>query len=234
MADIMRPVVDCDWYVTPREAIAWQEQMRRCIRLTDTGDPERVRIAAGADVAYSRRTNRCYAATVLMDLSSGDVIDQATAVVESTFPYVPGLLTFREGPALVQAFAALPEADLLVFDGQGLAHPRRFGLACHMGVLYDRPSLGVAKSKLCGDHDPPGPNSGDAAPLLLDGEHVGWALRSRAGCKPIYVSPGHRVSVDGALALARRLIGRYRIPEITRQAHLLTRQLLASDTGHTA
>jgi deoxyribonuclease V len=226
----MRPVIECDWSMTPKQAIAWQERMRDRVRLEDGVRWETIRCAVGADVAYSRGTNRCYAAGVLVDTRTGETIGITTWVTESTYPYVPGLLTFREGPALVEALDLVARRpELLVFDGQGTAHPRRFGLASHMGVLYDVPSLGIAKSKLCGEHDPPGPQMGDAAPLVLQGEQVGWALRSREGCKPVYVSPGHRISMDSALAVARALLGRYRIPEITRRAHIVTRNLLESD-----
>jgi len=226
----------CDWEVTPKEAIAWQEANRHRVSLIDDRDWSTLRTTAGIDVAYLRSTNRCYAAVVVMDVTTSEILAQSTAVVDSTFPYVPGLLTFREAPAVIEALLGIPiphtrhpTPELLVFDGQGYAHPRRMGLASHMGLIYDRPSLGLAKSRLIGTDDDPGPYAGDASPLLDGDEQIGWALRSKTNCKPIYVSPGHRISMSSSLEVARMLLSRYRIPEITRQAHLLTQELMRRD-----
>jgi deoxyribonuclease V len=225
----VKVALSCDWEVTPKEAIAWQETNRHRVSLIDDRDWATLRTAAGIDVAYLKSTNRCYAGVVVIDVATNEILDQSTAVVESTFPYVPGLLTFREAPAVIEALSAIPAPDLLVFDGQGYAHPRRMGLASHMGLIYDRPSLGLAKSRLIGTHDEPGGNAGDASPLYDGEEQIGWELRSKANCKPIYVSPGHRISVERSLQVARMLLTRHRIPEITRRAHLLTQGLLPAE-----
>jgi len=138
------------------------------------------------------------------------------------FPYVPGLLSFREGPGVLAAIARLTTPpDLILYDGQGIAHPRRLGIASHLGVLLDIPGIGVAKSRLIGQHATPGEEKGDWAPLLDKGERIGAVLRSRRGCLPLYVSTGHRVSLETAIALVLACTPRYRLPETTRQAHRL-------------
>jgi deoxyribonuclease V len=153
------------------------------------------------------------------------VIETATARAESPFPYVPGLLSFREIPVVEKALAQLREAvDLFVCDGQGLAHPRRFGLACHLGVLYDIPTIGVAKSRLVGEAEPPGRERGSWSWLIDRGEHIGQLVRTRAGVAPLFVSPGHRVSFHTARRLALELCPRRRLPETTRAAHHLVNE----------
>lgn len=225
---MMQRQVDHSWDLSPREAIALQRELAGRLILRNAPRRARARIVAGADVSYSRRTNICYAAVVAFSFPDFAMLEESTAVRPATFPYVPGLLTFREGPALVAAFERLRcKPDVLVFDGQGLAHPRGFGLACHMGVIFDTPSIGCAKSLLIGQHGPLAPEAGAAAPLLhpATGRRIGMTLRSRAGVKPIYISPGHRFSVAGALAFMRRCLGRYRLPEVTRRAHGLSNEL---------
>ena len=142
------------------------------------------------------------------------------------FPYVPGLLSFREAPAALAALGQLKTSpDILLCDGHGLAHPRRFGLACHLGLLSGLPSIGVAKSLLTGEHAPPAQERGAWTPLLDGGEVIGAALRTRPGAKPVYVSIGHRISLESALQVVLRCTGRYRLPETTRQAHRLASNL---------
>jgi deoxyribonuclease V len=147
-------------------------------------------------------------------------VDYALAEIPVSFPYVPGLLTFREGPSVLAALEKLATwPDLFIFDGQGLAHPRRIGLAAHMGVLLDQPSIGCAKSRLIGTHDEPGNGFGDWVPLYDNGQTIGAVVRSRARVKPVYVSIGHRVDLATAIDLVLRCIRGYRLPESTRYAH---------------
>jgi len=137
-------------------------------------------------------------------------------------PYIPGLLSFREGPLLLRAFSRLKTPpDLILFDAHGLAHPRRFGVACHLGLLLDIPSIGCGKTRLCGEYDEPGPAVGDSTPLRLDGKRTGSVVRTRAGTKPIFVSPGHRIGFPQAVRWVLGCGGGYRLPEPTRIAHKL-------------
>ncbi len=216
----LRPVRRHRWRLTPAQAIALQSRMRA--RLTIRDGPRTPRLIAGADVAYSKEHNRCFAAVVLIDVPSLQIVEQVTAESKLVFPYVPGLLTFREGPALLAAFARLKRRpDLIMFDGQGLAHPRRFGLASHLGYLLGIPSIGCAKSILVGEHRLLGQAAGSSAWMVDRGERVGAAVRTRDGVCPIYVSPGDGVGFRQAIRLALMATGKCRIPEPTRQADIL-------------
>jgi deoxyribonuclease V len=221
------------WDVTPAEARRIQERGRR--RATATGTDvgrllRRGRIAA-VDVAYDRTRDACFAALVIWDVRGGSAFAESTHAAASVWPYVPGLLSFREIPPLLPLFRAIEAGaiDLILCDGQGRAHPRRFGLATHLGVLYDAPSLGWAKTRLIGTHRPPGRRRGSAAALMDGAEQIGWALRSREGCRPTFVSPGHRISMEGALVLARGLLGTHRVCEPARRAHGLTTRSMRED-----
>lgn len=212
------------WRVSYREAVALQESLRGRLRLTPL--PRRITLVAGTDVSYSRPTHRMYAAVVVVALPSLEVVEVAEAASRARFPYIPGLFTFREVPPLLAAFRRLrAEPDAILFDGQGLAHPRRFGLACHAGVLLGKPSVGCAKSRLVGDHGPVGRERGAFAALTLQGETIGAALRTRAGVKPVYVSPGNLADVQSAMDLVLATTGRFRIPEPIRLAHQATTRL---------
>ncbi len=206
------------WPRTFEEARTIQESLRGRVRI----EPFRrsIRRIAGCDVSFERSVGRVFAAIVLLDWPGLETLEAATAVRKATFPYVPGYLSFREGPVLEAAFARLgTRPDLVLFDGQGLAHPRRFGLACHLGVLWDVPAIGVAKSRLLGEASPPGPRKGDWSPLLEGGERLGCVLRTRERVKPVWVSPGHRIDPDGARERVLATATRYRLPEPTRRAH---------------
>ncbi|MGE5663968.1 MAG: endonuclease V, partial [Deltaproteobacteria bacterium] len=149
-----------------------------------------------------------------------------TATLRNAFPYVPGYLTFREGPAVLSAWKKLRRRpDAMLFDGHGIAHPRRFGLASHIGVVLSIPSVGCAKKRLVGEHGEPGPDRGDWVPLTIDGETVGAVLRTRPGVKPVFVSPGHRADLASAIALVLRFCSGFRLPDPARRAHQLTREL---------
>jgi deoxyribonuclease V len=215
-----------NWPSTPDEAIALQLEMAPLV------DPHRPadwqpRTAAGLDVAYDG--DRLYAAVVVVDLTSLETVDQAVVPGGTDFPYVPGLFAFRELPALLDALERLTTSpDVLICDGQGVAHPRRFGLASHLGVVTELPSIGVAKTPM-GHYDPPGPNRGDWAELKDNDDVVGRALRTQRDVKPLFVSVGHRIDLDTACALVLDLAPKYRQPETTRRADQLCRQALVLD-----
>jgi deoxyribonuclease V len=206
------------WAVSVREAFGIQEDLRKRLVLVDvSGDP---RTVAGVDVSYSRSRDLLFAAIVVLDTESLETIETASAALRPVFPYIPGLLTFREGPVVLEAYRRLStEPDLLMFDGQGIAHPRGLGLASHVGVLLDKPAIGCAKSRLVGEFKEPKQKRGSMRTLSLHSKKVGVVLRTRDNTKPLFVSPGHRITVETA---ARRVLdaGRgYRLPEPTRRAH---------------
>jgi deoxyribonuclease V len=205
------------WRVSTAEATALQESLRERVRIRPL---ERwPRLVAGGDVAYSG-ARRIHAAVVVVALPSLSPVETAEATTLVGFPYVPGLFSFRELPPLLQAFRRLrTDPDALLFDGQGLAHPRLFGLACHAGVLLGRPSIGCAKSRLVGEHGPVGHARGSFAELRLEGRVVGAALRTRDGVRPVYVSPGHLCDLRSAVDLVLATTPRFRVPEPIRLAH---------------
>lgn len=214
------------WPATVEDAEAIQDRLRPLADLTTHG-PVSVRTVAGLDVAYG--DDRLAAAAVVLDAGTLEVIEEATAIDSPRFPYVPGLFAFRELPALVEALRSLAVTpDLLVCDGHGLSHPRRFGLACHLGVLTGVPSIGVGKTRLVGSHDEPGTVRGSWSPVTDRGEVVGRALRTQAGVRPVFVSIGHRADLDTACAVTLRLAPRYRLPETTRRADRLSRVTLTA------
>jgi deoxyribonuclease V len=184
------------------------------------------RYVAGADVSMERFKHYGYAAIVVIDLQTMAMVDEATAAAELRFPYVPGYLSFRELPPLQACWDALRiRPDLVVFDGHGYAHPRRFGLACHGGVLWDVPSIGCAKNPFIGTHEPVGDERGSTAEIVHEGETVGQVVRTRTGTKPLYVSAGHRMDLRTAVGLVLQLTPRYRQPETTRLAHARVNEL---------
>ncbi len=214
-----------DWDLDPRQAVALQRELARQVRLTPTV-AESPATVAGVDVSYEKHGHHFFAAVVVLDLPTLTVVDQAQADGQVDFPYVPGLLSFRELPILLEAFRHLRTVpDAVLVDGQGIAHPRRVGLASHLGLWLNLPTIGCAKSRLCGIHDEPGEQRGDAAPLLLENEVVGMVLRTRERVAPLYVSPGHLTDVESATRLTLACTRRYRMPEPTRLAHLLTNRL---------
>lgn len=214
------------WNVTPREAIALQKRLAGELRLDTPLDLSRLRVVAGVDVSV--RAGRSRAAVVAMRFPDMEVLETVLAEAPTPFPYVPGLLTFREGPVLEEAFRRLRVApDAFIFDGAGCAHPRGVGVASHMGLWLERPTVGCAKTRLTGWSAGPGPGRGDVAPLLArepapDAPHppqIGAVLRARAGVAPLYVSPGHHIDLASAVALVTACLGRYRLPEPVRAAH---------------
>jgi len=175
---------------------------------------------AGADVSYNLRSPRLYAAVVVVSARTWEPIDRSGIVADAKFPYVPGLLSFREAPAVLEAFDGLKtRPDVLVCDGQGIAHPRRLGLASHLGLWLGLPTIGCAKSWLCGDYEEPGPDRGDWSPLTDGGETIGAVLRTRTRVKPLFVSSGHLCNLESAIAVTLAASPTYRIPIPTRLAH---------------
>lgn len=206
------------WDLSPEEAIALQLGLRSRVETRDRLGP--VRRVAGVDVGFEEVGAVARAAVAVLGPGL-ELVDQATSRSPVRFPYLPGLLSFREVPAVLAVLAKIAPPDLLVCDGQGYAHPRRFGLACHLGVETGLPSIGVAKSRLIGEHGQLPAERGAWRPLVDGGEVVGAVLRTRDGVKPVYVSIGHRISLQTAVDWVLRLTPRYRLPETTRQAHRL-------------
>lgn len=209
------------WDVSPGEAIEIQKQLAAHVETADRL-PNRIARVAGVDVGFRAGGTLTRAAIAVLSFPELRLLDQAVAEIPTTFPYVPGLLSFREIPAILAALAKLPSSpDLLLVDGQGYAHPRRCGLASHLGLVMDIPSLGVGKTRLVGVHDEPANRRGARARLIDKDEWVGWVVRTRVSVKPVYISVGHRLSHESAVNWAMRCTGRYRLPEPIRQAHRL-------------
>jgi len=211
------------WDGTVAGAFALQAELAaRLVLRDDFATP--LRRIAGVDVGFEDDGRTTRAAAVLLDADTLQPLTEVIARCATTMPYVPGLLSFRELPVVVAALAALPEVpDLVVCDGQGIAHPRRLGIAAHVGVATGLPTLGAAKKRLTGVHEPVGPQRGDRTPLCdaRSREAIGWVLRSKDGCNPLIVSPGHRVSLATSVELVLRFTRRYRLPEPTRLADRL-------------
>ncbi len=207
------------WAVTPKEAIRIQNELiRPAVRIEPLRLP--VRRIAGADAAFDKAERKAFAGCVVWDLIEKRAIEEVGAAAPLEFPYVPGLLTFREGPALLTAFEKLSaRPDVLMFDGAGFGHPRRCGIASHLGVLLDVPSIGAAKSRLCGQAGEPGRVRGSTADLIDRDELIGRVVRTRDGIKPLYISVGRRVTLDDAVRLTLTCCVKYRLPEPTRLAH---------------
>ena len=211
------------WRVSIAEAKTIQEGLREKLSLKGSPPPRSVKFIAGADISYRRFSSQAVAGVVVFSWPALEVVETRTVSGSLKFPYVPGYLSFREGPLLLRVFERLrTDPQLIFFDGQGAAHPRGFGLASHMGLLLDRPAVGCAKSRLCGHTTEPGEQAGSRTPLLDDsGARIGVTLRTRKGVKPIFISPGHRIDTEAAADWAFRACRGYRVPEPTRQAHLL-------------
>ncbi|MGM0783696.1 MAG: deoxyribonuclease V [Pseudomonadota bacterium] len=214
-----------DWDLSPMDAIALQKRLAGRVEREDR--LAEVRHVAGVDIGFEEAGEITRAAVVVLGLPRGgggewELVEQAVHREPTRMPYVPGLLSFREVPAALSAFAKLAtRPQLVMVDGQGIAHPRRLGVASHLGLWLDLPTIGVAKSRLCGTHTEPGPERGDWVPLRDGDEVIGAVLRSRARVKPVFVSPGHRISLPSALDWVIRCLGRTKLPEPTRLADRL-------------
>jgi len=212
------------WKVSPAEAREIQEKLRKRLRLRPPRAPLKT-IAAG-DVAYSREDDMTYAAFLLFTYPDLTFLESASAKGRASFPYVPGFLTFREAPILLKAFSRLKtRPDLILIDGQGIAHPRFMGIAAHIGLILNLPAIGCAKSRLIGTHEELAPDRGKAVPLLVGDRTAGMVLRTRAGVKPVYVSPGHKMNMETSVKIVLSLCRGYRIPEPLRQAHMFVSKL---------
>ena len=197
--------------------MALQEEWRRRVETQDRFGP--LRFVAGADMAFDPETDEAFGGVIVYRFPELVEVERRVARRKLRFPYVPGLLSFRESPVLLAAFARLrTEPDVILIDGHGLAHPRRFGIACHLGLLLDCPTIGCAKSILVGEADEPGLKAGSTAALTDRGDIVGTALRTRDNVNPIYVTIGHRVSLDSAVRIVSRCRDGFRIPKPTREA----------------
>lgn len=218
----MNPVIKHAWDLTPREAIALQRKLAGMVLERPLRTP--VRTIAGIDVSV--RNERVRTAIVVLEMKDLSVIEEITWEGPTVFPYIPGLLSFREIPAILPALTELKSRpDVLMLDGQGRAHPRRFGLACHLGVLMDIAAIGVAKTRLVGTFEEPRAEKGAVSPLEDKEERIGSVVRTRTGVKPVYVSVGNRMSLKDAVELTLATTSRYKIPEPTRLAHHLSKKL---------
>jgi deoxyribonuclease V len=212
------------WDVSTNEAIAIQRQLRDQVLTTNGITLTALRTIAGIDAAYQGTTGQAKAAIVVLTFPELEVIEQAVATRPSSFPYVPGLLSFREAPVVLDALSALRvRPDLLMCDGQGYAHPRRLGLASHLGVYLGMPSVGCAKSRLIGSYEEPGPTQGSLSTLTDHGEVIGMVLRSKTSTRPLFISIGHMIDLATAVELVTRCLRGFRLPEPTRLADKLSK-----------
>ncbi len=217
------------WDLTVAQARDLQNTLRERVELRPPPD-FRPRSIAGADVSVERFATRGYAGLVTLDAATLETVEEASSIAELRMPYVPGYLSFRELPALDGAWRKLrAKPDVVIFDGQGFAHPRRFGIACHGGLLWDVPAIGCAKSILVGTHGPLAEERGSTSPLVHRGETVGMAVRTRTGVNPVYVSPGHRMDLETAVRIVLSVSPKYREPETTRRSHRLVNDIRRAD-----
>ncbi|HMB03962.1 MAG TPA: deoxyribonuclease V [Isosphaeraceae bacterium] len=219
------------WDLETVEARALQESLARRV---DTSTPLPAwKTVAAADVSFNKYSEWLYAAVVVVQAETFGVVERVGVVGEARFPYVPGLLSFREAPPVLEAFARLEaRPDVVICDGQGIAHPRRIGLASHLGLWLGLPTIGCAKSLLCGEYDEPGPDRGDRSPLIDRGEVVGSVVRTRSRIKPLFISPGHLCDLEGAIAVVLATSVKYRLPVPSRMAHDYVNELRrAADAG---
>ena len=213
-----------DWNLSPREAVSLQRELRH--RVLVEAPMREIELVAGADISFNKFSETIYAAIVVLRLPTMEVVEEQGIVTTTRFPYVPGLLSFRELPALLEVWQKLQTVpDCVVFDGQGLAHPRRFGIACHAGLWLDTMTIGCAKSVLIGKFDEPNVGRGSWSPMIDKNEIMGAALRTKDKVSPVYVSVGHKMDLPSAIDLMLRCDGGYRVPEPTRRAHLLVNKL---------
>lgn len=217
------------WNVSPREAIGIQQHLVE--HIVHCGEVK-ARFIAGVDCSFENAADgdaergTIFAAVVIWDRNTGEVAEEAFSIMPAAFPYVPGLLTFREGPAVLAAWERLRrKPDAVIFDGHGIAHPRGIGIASHLGLWLDLPSIGCGKSRLCGEANEPASEAGSRSELRLDGHLIGNLVRSRSNVKPIFVSIGHRISLEAAVQLVLGCCRGYRLPEPTRLAHLAGNRL---------
>lgn len=227
----MKLTIKHSFSLSPKEAIALQKELSKKVKIAEL-PLRKIRLIAGVDVSYSKKSKKLFAAVVVVSFPELELQEKKGRIDKATFPYIPGLLFFREGKAVVKALGALEnEPDLLMVDGHGLAHPRNFGIASHLGVIFNKPSLGVAKKPLSGKFSPPREKPGSKSPIIKDGQRVGLALRTKAQCQPIYVSLGHLVDLESSYEIVLKTTTKYRLPEPVRLAHIFSNEL-RSKSGH--
>jgi deoxyribonuclease V len=216
--------------VTPARAITIQKRLAPLVQERPSDGP--VRLVAGVDAAFSRDDHRCIAAVVLWDTREQVVVEQRIAIRRLTFPYIPGLLSFREAPAVISALRKLrTRPDVLLYDGNGFVHPRRFGSACHVAVIANLPTIGCAKSRLIGTHGEAGSQRGSSTPLIDGGQVIGSVLRTQDGVRPVYISIGDRMDLPTAERIVLQCTSRYRLPEPLRLADQLARRRRSVDAS---
>ncbi len=212
------------WDLRPTDAVQLQKELKSQIQLQPLSQPPR--LIAGADLSFDKGSDTVYAGIVVLRLPDLQIVEERGLQTTAPFPYVPGLLSFRESPAILEVWEKLEnKPDLLVTDGQGTAHPRGFGVACHLGLWLDIPTIGCAKTLLCGHYETPGETRGSTSPIVYKNQTIGAALRTKNRVKPVYVSPGNKIDLESALDMMLLCDGGYRIPEPTRRAHLFVNRL---------
>lgn len=223
----MNPIIHHQWNLPEAEALKLQQDLAAKVVKEDQFST--IKRVAGVDVAYAKESDKLIAAVAIINAETLEVIETATAEDTAQFPYIPGLFSFRELPSLIKAFAKLQnKPDLVVCDGQGYAHPQRFGLACHLGVIFDVPTIGCGKTRLLGEFETPETQRGAIAPLYDNGEVIGNVLRTQTGINPIYVSIGHRISLETATQWILKLTPKHRLPETTRLADQIVKAKLTN------
>lgn len=221
------------WPTNEKEAIRIQEKLRDKIVVTDAL-PE-INLIAGVDTAFNYQTDDLYAVVSVYSYPQLELIEQAAARRKAVFQYIPGLHAFREGAVILEAFTRVRHIpDVIIFAGHGIAHPRQFGLASHLGLILDRPALGCARKKLVGHYQGVGPEAGESSPLYADGSICGIVYRSRTKVKPIFISPGYKCNLKSALKLVKKCLRGYRIPEPLRSAHILAGRTKRADVKYGA
>ena len=215
--------------ISPGEAVEIQKKLKTRIETKPIGkEPDTV---AGADISFDRGSDVVHAAIIVLSFSNLEPVARSLVTAPMSFPYIPGLLAFREMPVLLKAWDQLSQKpDVLIMDGHGLAHPRRMGIATHFGIEVDHPTMGCAKNILTGSHGELGTEKGDTADLVDDGEKLGFALRSRTNVNPIYVSPGHKLIFEDAYSIIMQVLTKYKLPRTTRLAHRWANKLRKGET----
>lgn len=216
-----------NWNVTIKEAKAIQLELKEQVRLQKLTAP--IRLIAGADVSYSKKFEMCFAVVTVFEFPAMKIVEQTHSTGQVNFPYVPGYLTFREAPILLNAFEKLGNVpDLVLFDGQGIAHPRQMGLAAHLGLILDLASVGCAKNLLIGDFQTPLNILGSWTELRYQNKQIGAVVRTRESVKPVFVSPGFKTTIDDAIEWILRTCTNYRVPDPIRQSHITVNLLRAN------
>lgn len=212
------------WDITPQMAVELQKKLAEQLQFIPF--KKNLTLAAGADISYSKGDDTLYAAVVVLKIPTFEIVEVASAVGKASFPYLTGLLAFRELPVLLQAFEKLKTIpDVVLCDGQGIAHPRKLGLASHLGLLLDLPTIGCAKSRLVGEFAPLGESRWARSPLLYHDQVVGVVLRTKARVRPMYISPGHKINFESSIEIVKQTVSRFRLPETTKAAHLIVNEM---------